>query len=171
MGPGAATPEVVEALVKACRDEDAEVRCAAVSALGAVVVPGSATPEVVRAIVEKLGDTGRWVSFAAARALARIGGATAHQGVLVTLLERLRDGKASIHLRCGAAEALGALGSGAARPEVSEALVAATRERAWPVREAAARALDAWHRQGIRLFREPSGGWVVRTVEELSRVS
>jgi hypothetical protein len=36
------------------------------------------------------------------------------------------------------------------------------------VREAAAEALTAWHRQGLRFFRDAQGHWTVRTVEELS---
>jgi hypothetical protein len=67
-----------------------------------------------------------------------------------------------------AAEALGAMGVAAARPEVLQALLERLRDEDGLVRRAAAEALTAWHRQGLRFFRDAQGRWTVRTVEELS---
>jgi hypothetical protein len=73
-------------------------------------------------------------------------------------------------VREAAAEALGKMGPAAARPEVLQALLACL----WDVmedqgvRRAAAGAFTAWHRQGLRFFRDAQGRWTVRTVEELS---
>jgi uracil DNA glycosylase len=70
-----------------------------------------------------------------------------------------------------AAEALGAMGVAAARPEVLQALLERLRDEDGRVRHATTQILTAWHRQGLRFFRDAQGHWTVRTVEELSASS
>ena len=47
-------------------------------------------------------------------------------------------------------------------------LVERLRDEDVGVRRAAAEALGAWHRQGLRFFQDAQGHWTVRTVEQLS---
>jgi vesicle coat complex subunit len=65
--------------------------------------------------------------------------------------------------------ALGEMGPAAATPEVLQALMACLRDEYGGVRQVAAEAFTAWHRQGLRFFRDAQGRWTVLTVEELSR--
>jgi HEAT repeat protein len=84
---------------------------------------------------------------------------------LEALLERLRDEDPRV--RQAAAKALGRMGA-AATPEALQALLERLRDNDPGVCRAAAWALTAWHRQGLRFFRDAQGRWTVRTVEELS---
>jgi ABC-type nitrate/sulfonate/bicarbonate transport system substrate-binding protein len=95
-----------------------------------------------------------------------MGEAAARPEVLQALLKRLRE--VYVYVRRAAARALGAMGEAAARPEVLQALLEGLRDESEDVREAAAEALTAWHRQGLRFFRDAQGRWTIRTVEELS---
>jgi HEAT repeat protein len=199
MGEAAATPEVLQALTERLRDVRWDVHYAATRALG-TMGPAAATPEVLQALTEHLQDEVWEVSSAPGYvrpwgmrqlideysggpaevlqkdvrrsvvwALGRMGPAAATPEVLQALLEYLRheDGR----VREAAAKALGAMGEAAARPEVLQALTERLRDKDGDVREAAAEALTAWHRQGLRFFRDAQGRWTVRTVEELSAPS
>ena len=168
MGPGAATPEVLTALLALLRDADQEVRPAAAGALGQMG-PGAATPEVLTALLALLHDSeGR--APGSRRALGRIGPGAATPEVLTALLALLHDAEGCARqpqrrwgrwgwgprrgahrsprppARRGpggrqAARALGQLGPGAATPEVLTALLALLRDADREVRQAAAGAL------------------------------
>lgn len=81
------------------------------------------------------------------------------------LVKRLKDAD----VRWAAAEALGAMGAAAATPEVLQTLVRRLEDEDAAVREAAAEVLGAWHRQGLRIFWDRSGSFIVRTVKALSQ--
>jgi HEAT repeat protein len=158
-------PGKVLELAKRLRDKDWRVRYAAAQALGAMG-PAAATPEVLQALLACLRDEDGEVRWAAAEALGQMGPAAATPEVLQALMGCLRDEDGSV--RAAAAGALGAMGPAAATPEVLQALLERLQDEDRHVRRAAAEALTAWHRQGLRLFRDAQGRWTVRTVEELS---
>ena len=107
------------------------------------------------------------VRAAAAEALGAMGEAAATPKVLQALTECLRDKDEGV--RYAAAGALGRMGKAAAQPEVIRTLVKRLqRDPSLAVRRNAARTLGAWHRQGLRFFRDLGGSWTIRTVEELS---
>jgi HEAT repeat protein len=196
MGEAAATPEVLQALAKCLRDENWGVREAAAEALRqmgkAAATPGGittglgwwwghcwegalvemaigeavTTPEVIQALLKRLRGKDKVMRMVAARVLKEIGEAAATPEVLRALAKCLRDKDRDV--REAAAEALKEMGEAAATPEVLQALAKCLRDENWGVREAAAEAFTAWHRQGLRFFRDAQGRWTVRTVEELS---
>jgi hypothetical protein len=102
--------------------------------------------------------------YAAAWALWEMGEAAATPEVLHALLEYLRDEDWPV--RWVAARALERIAKAAATPRVLQTFLEYLRDEDSWVRYAAA--LTAWHRQGLRFFRDAQGRWTVRTVEELS---
>jgi HEAT repeat protein len=184
MGPAAADPEVVNALLGRLHDrgEAWPVRRAAARALGAMG-SAAAIPEVITALLERFRDAHEVPSVreACALALEEMGPAAATPEAMRALLECFRkedeeaecspegdEGDEDSSVRWAAADALRVLGR-AATPEVIGALCKGLGDRSEFVRRDAGEALSSWHRQGVRLFRDASGRWSARTVGELSR--
>jgi HEAT repeat protein len=119
-------PKYIDAFTALVRDENAEVREQAVSALGRLRVPAASAP-----LTAALGDSVADVRREAARSLGQLGNADA----VPALLPLLKD--PVVEVREGAANALGDL----ADPRAIDALTAALRDADAGVREEAARAL------------------------------
>jgi hypothetical protein len=156
-------PGKVLELAKRLRGDDADARYAAAWALWEMG-EAAARPEVIQALTERLRDKDWAVCEAAAGALGKMGEAAATPEVLHALLEYLRDEDWPV--RWVAARALERIAKAAATPRVLQTFLEYLRDEDSWVRYAAA--LTAWHRQGLRFFRDAQGRWTVRTVEELS---
>jgi HEAT repeat protein len=98
LGAGAATPEVVTALLQTLADPDANVRWAAAEALehlGAVAI----TPEVLPTLLQALADPDADVRVAAASTLEHLGAVVATPEVLTAMLHALTDPNADVRER------------------------------------------------------------------------
>ena len=128
--------------------------------------PAAARPEVLQALLECLRDEDEPVRGEAADALKAMGPAAAATEIPQALRERLRHADEDVGWEAGPASE--AMRPAAATPEVLQALLERLRDEDEDVRKAAARTFAAYHRQGLRFFRDAWCRWTVRTVEELS---
>jgi len=124
LGPVAATPEVIHALVSIIRDDEKRWgRGGAIKALGQLG-PAAATPEAIRALITIILDKEHCYDLEPIKALGQLGPAAATPQVIYTLISIILDNEKRWSRSVDeAVDALGQLGPAAATPEVIRALL------------------------------------------------
>jgi len=163
MVPASDRPELVRLLLDhLVNHKKDEIRRAAVWCLWRLSSQAS-KKETIETLLKLLEDKDAAVRQAAALVLGKLRRTEA----VGSLVERLRDAHEDVAVQRAVIDALGKLGSAAATAEILELLLECARKNE-QVRLAVVRAINAFHQQKIRFFKDEQGRWLVKTVSDLT---